>query len=338
VVNGDKLALVLSDFARTLLTDFPIQGILDHLVERIVGVLPVTGVGVTLITPGMATEFIAASDASALTVEELQSELGQGPCLTAFETGEPVYVPDLANDDRYPTFGPRATSAGIAAVFSFPLRHGEGRLGALDLYRDTPGRLRAGDARAAMTLANVAAAYLINANARQDALRAADWFRDRSLHDALTGLPNRVLLQDRIERAAQRSKRSHAAVAVLFVDLDHFNRVNDDFGHVIGDELLVAVAQRLSMLVRPSDTLARVSRDEFIFVCEDLPNASGIESLISRIDDSFATPRCAPPARARARLGPCGSDCDAGAASPARSRRPAPVRGPERESCRRRNG
>ena len=108
VVNEDKLSSVLSEFARTLITDFPIQGILDHLVERIVEVLPVTSTGVTLISPGMAPRYIAASDEAALRFEKLQTEIGQGPCLVAYESGEAVSIPDLGADDRFPQFAPAA--------------------------------------------------------------------------------------------------------------------------------------------------------------------------------------------------------------------------------------
>src|SRR5688500_5224466 len=90
VGKEDKLSAVLSEFARTLLTDLPIQGILDHLVERIVDVLPITAAGVTLISQGLAPRYIAASDASALRFERLQKEIGQGPCVSAFETGHAV--------------------------------------------------------------------------------------------------------------------------------------------------------------------------------------------------------------------------------------------------------
>ena len=171
MVNEEKLSSVLSEFARTLATDFPIQGILDHLVARIVSVLPITSAGVTLITAGRAPKYISASDDDALRFERLQTRIGQGPCLEAFETGEAVAVADLRTDDRFPEFAPRAVASGMAAVFTFPLRHADGRLGALDLYRDTPGPLDRHNMAAAQTLADVAAAYLINAQAREDAER-----------------------------------------------------------------------------------------------------------------------------------------------------------------------
>ncbi len=289
-MHEDSLSSVLSDFARTMLTDFRIQAILDHLVKRIVDVLDVSGAGVTLIAPGMAPRYVAASDEAALRFERLQTSLGQGPCLTAYESGELVSVVDLAADDRYPEFAPAAVAAGLAAVFTFPLRHGDGRLGALDLYRGTPGELDPANLTAAQTLADVAAAYLLNAQAREQAIADAERYRKSSLHDPLTRLPNRLLLQQRLEHAAQRAHRSHSSCAVLFADLDRFKGVNDTYGHGVGDQLLVAVAERLTGLLRAGDTLARVSGDEFVVLCEDLAHVSDGALLAHRVRDAFRAP------------------------------------------------
>ncbi len=175
-------------------------------------------------------------------------------------------------------------------MWTFPLRHGRAQLGALDLYRDRPGALADKDMETAQTLADVAAAYLLNAQARDDARTSSEAFHHSSLHDPLTGLPNRVLLQQRLEHAAQRARRSHSMAAVLFADLDRFKVVNDSHGHDIGDQLLVAVARRLPHLVRPGDTLARVSGDEFVFLCEDLRDIADAETLAQRIGDAFTAP------------------------------------------------
>jgi hypothetical protein len=117
-VVKEELSDVLSEFARTMVTNFPIQGILDHLVRRIVDILPVTAAGVTLIAPGVEPRYVAASDPSALRYEKLQTSLGEGPCLAAFETGESVYVPDLRRADGLVDFAPQALEAGLAAVFA----------------------------------------------------------------------------------------------------------------------------------------------------------------------------------------------------------------------------
>jgi diguanylate cyclase (GGDEF)-like protein len=285
-----RLSDVLSEFARTLVTDFPIQAILDHLVVRIVDVLPVSAAGVTLISPGADPHYIAASDESAMRFEQLQTELGEGPCLVAYERGEAVVVPDLRADDRFPKFTSRAMAEGLAAVFTFPLRHADHQLGALDLYRTSPGPMNAGAMTAAQTLADVAAAYLLNAQAHSDLRDSSERARESALHDALTGLPNRTLLVQRLVHAILRCRRSEKLVAILFADLDRFKSINDTYGHHVGDELLVAVGARLTELLRPGDTLARLAGDEFVILCEDLDHTSQVEPLAHRIDTALAEP------------------------------------------------
>ena len=284
------LADVLSEFARTMGTEFPIQGILDQLVQRIVDVLPVTAAGVRLIAPGIGPTYVAASNGSALRFQELQYELGEGPSLLAHHTGTAVVVADLRAEQLFPTFGPLVLDAGLAAVFTFPLRNGDTQLGALDLYRDTPGPLGATTMTAAQTLADVAAAYLLHAQARVDLQDSFDRSRESLLHDALTGLPNRILLLERVDHALLRGRRSGAMAAVLFANLDQFKLVNDTHGHRVGDELLVAVAERLSAHLRPGDTLARLSGDEFAILCEDLTQSAEVDAIAARICTALDEP------------------------------------------------
>ena len=206
LAHEDSLSAVLSEFARTLITDFPIQKILDHLVDRIVDILPITSAGVTLISEGMSPHYIAASNEDARRFEQLQTELDEGPCLVAYKNGNAVSAPDLRTDLRFPVFAPVASQAGLGAVFTFPLMHGDLRFGALDLYRAEPGALDAEDMERAQTLADVAAAYLLNAQARDDLLATSEQFHHEAMHDTLTGLPNRLLLHERLEHAASRAK------------------------------------------------------------------------------------------------------------------------------------
>jgi diguanylate cyclase (GGDEF)-like protein/PAS domain S-box-containing protein len=102
-----------------------------------------------------------------------------------------------------------------------------------------------------------------------DRKRMQDDMRRKAMHDQLTGLPNRAMFMESLERAERKSRRRHARFSVLFVDLDHFKQVNDTMGHAAGDLLLQAVAERLAGAVRQSDLVARIGGDEFMVLIDD---------------------------------------------------------------------
>lgn len=108
--------------------------------------------------------------------------------------------------------------------------------------------------------------------------------------DALTGLPNRLLLSDRLRQSMAHSLRHHQALAVLYLDLDGFKAINDSHGHDVGDALLVAVAAQMKMALRETDTLARMGGDEFVVVLGPLPGAEACQPLVERLLQACATP------------------------------------------------
>ncbi len=109
-------------------------------------------------------------------------------------------------------------------------------------------------------------------------------------HDALTGLPNRALLADRVRQAIARANRSGGKLALLFLDLDRFKNINDSLGHAVGDQLLTAVAARLTASRREVDTVARLGGDEFIISLPDIGGASDAASVAQRILADLAGP------------------------------------------------
>src|SRR5438105_1409804 len=109
------------------------------------------------------------------------------------------------------------------------------------------------------------------------------WLERQALHDPLTHLPNRLLLMDRTRQALTRLHRSDGAVALLFVDLDRFKAINDNFGHEIGDQLLVCVSERLAEMMRDSDTVARLGGDEFVILAQDIEGESEALALAERV-------------------------------------------------------
>lgn len=112
----------------------------------------------------------------------------------------------------------------------------------------------------------------------------------QSLHDGLTGLPNRALLLDRLAHAFDRSRRRSISVAVLFLDVDHFKAINDSLGHATGDALLREVAVRLRAAMRPEDSVARFGGDEFVVCCEDIEDVEAAMAVADRIREAFAAP------------------------------------------------
>jgi diguanylate cyclase (GGDEF)-like protein/PAS domain S-box-containing protein len=112
----------------------------------------------------------------------------------------------------------------------------------------------------------------------------------QATHDALTGLPNRVLFERKTTEALERSKTTHSSVAVLFIDLDKLKHVNDTIGHAVGDQLIVTVARRLAAATRPSDLVARISGDEFVVLCEGLLDEQVALDVAERIRTSITGP------------------------------------------------
>ena len=119
--------------------------------------------------------------------------------------------------------------------------------------------------------------------AEEEAIAQRTILKYQAHHDALTGLANRILFNDRLEQAIETSKRHNTKLAILFVDLDHFKEVNDSLGHHIGDEILKEITYRIRNLIRDEDTLARLGGDEFSIVIENLVNVQDASTLAQKI-------------------------------------------------------
>jgi diguanylate cyclase (GGDEF)-like protein/PAS domain S-box-containing protein len=147
-------------------------------------------------------------------------------------------------------------------------------------------QVRASDLRADPTVAGLVLTVRDVTEQRQ----LEEKLKHQAFHDALTGLPNRLLFQDRISRQVASARRDGETVGVLFVDLDDFKVVNDTMGHGVGDELLAAVGVRLSGLIRDCDTAARLGGDEFALLIGSATDSAAVEAAAERVVAAFGEP------------------------------------------------
>ena len=147
-----------------------------------------------------------------------------------------------------------------------------------------------GSALALMIAALVFVLGTGRSRARRLVAERTEELKHQALHDALTGLPNRALIMDRIESALARARRGNQPLAVMLLDLDGFKSVNDTYGHATGDELLQAVSRRLVGALRSSDTVGRLGGDEFVVIAEGNSLDAGPEVIAERIKAVLSEP------------------------------------------------
>jgi diguanylate cyclase (GGDEF)-like protein len=294
LADRDPLVTTLSELTRLLLTDFSIEDVLSHLCGAVTRMLPVDGAGVTQIEAGEA-RIRRCTDARIEELERIQAKLGEGPCTTVIDGGPAAQFDMATTEARWPHYADEARRLGIRRVVVVPLWGRDRLWGVLDLYMVDPRPLSESEMEATQVIADAATVYVVSAHDRRAADLAEEQLRAQLLHDPLTGLPNRVLLADRLQHALSINQRPARSLAVLFVDLDGFKRINDDYGHQAGDVLLREVAGRLQAALRHSDTVARLGGDEFVVICENLhdrplADLHNLAAVGQRILDAFREP------------------------------------------------
>jgi diguanylate cyclase (GGDEF)-like protein len=276
VVPADRDVLrAVARLAALATAAFDPDDALHALCRAATDLLDVDGVGAMGVVDGRSSRGRARyvhADTGVDTLERLQEALQVGPCRDAIDAGEVVAHDDVrAVGRRDPEFADAMVESGMAAVMAVPLLARGRAWGTLDLYRRASGPWLAAEVDTARLLADVAVSYLVMASDRDAAQAAQQEIEHRSMHDSLTGLPNRALFYDRVEHELAAAARHGTALAVAFIDLDHFKHINDSAGHAAGDEVLVDVARRLGGALRAQDTLARLAGDEFVALLADLP-------------------------------------------------------------------
>lgn len=199
----------------------------------------------------------------------------EGTVGRALAAGVPLYTPDYPNS---PDAMPEFVKAGVKANLVIPLRDQNGLTGAMVIswLKPPPKKLEP----SALMIVGMFAA-LVSSALYREALE--DRLKSQSLHDPLTGLPNRRMLMRRLQEAHERAKRGAGLVAVGVIDLDGFKQVNDLFGHSAGDQVLIAVAASFRRNMRANDMIGRLGGDEFVVILEDINTVAEAEMLFERI-------------------------------------------------------
>jgi diguanylate cyclase (GGDEF)-like protein len=258
----------------------PLPEVLDAVVEGARDLLGDEVVGLRLIDeehPGFANLVSSTGVSHAVLASTKRSSLSNGAGGRAIVEDRVVILNDYQNDSgAMNEFVGDELQSAIAA----PIHENGRAVGSITVATHHPGREYTDtDCEMLVALADQASIALNDA-------KAVDQMRHLAYHDALTGLPNRLLFFEHLVRAVANANRSGASTAVLYLDLDRFKVVNDSLGHNVGDRLLEAVAKRLRSALRTADLAARLGGDEFAVLAENT-TAEGAAILAERICDSL---------------------------------------------------
>jgi diguanylate cyclase (GGDEF)-like protein/PAS domain S-box-containing protein len=292
ITERRKMELLERDRIKALemiATRQPIEQILNQLAQMVERQCPGTMAAVSMLrdnrlypvaAPGLPEGFVQG-------MKGIPIGPTAGSCGAAAYWGRPVFAGDIASDPLWDEHRELALAHQLASCWSVPILAGSGKaLGTFAVYQRIPSRPDKAQI-ALLQMSSGSAAIAIEQRQLTDQLAY------QAHHDALTSLPNRLLFQERLRQSIVQARRSGTMIALLYLDLDRFKLVNDTLGHAGGDELLRQVARRLKSCLRETDTLARMSGDEFTILAAGLRNAHHAslvaESVLKALRDPFHT-------------------------------------------------
>jgi diguanylate cyclase (GGDEF)-like protein len=267
----------------------PLEDVLDRLVRLIESQMTgMCGSVLLLDNEGIRLRHGAAPNlpkAFAETIDGLRIGPNANSCGAAAYRRERVAVADIASDPLWLDCRQLAADHALRSCWSTPiLSHHGAVLGTFAMYSKEVRAPNVAETRLIDVATHIAGIAI-------ERKRSEDRIHFMANHDALTGLPNRTLLQDRLTQAVLYAKRYDRWATVVFLDLDNFKFVNDSLGHNVGDELLKIVANRMASCVRATDTVVRLGGDEFVILLFDQPKSADIISAtLQKVRAAIAEP------------------------------------------------
>ena len=286
---ADALRHGRAEILEMIATGAPLEDVLDRLVRQIESQLSRIVASVLLLDEaGRRLRHGAAPnlpEAYVKAIDDMPIGPRAGSCGAAAYRREAVIVADVMTDPLWADYRDLAAANGLRSCWSTPILSHQGAvLGAFAMYSTTVREPTEAETR----LIDVATRFAGIAIERK---LAEDRIQFMTNHDALTGLPNRALLDDRLSQALLCAQRYDRWAAVAFVDLDNFKNINDSLGHNAGDELLKTIASRMVLCVRATDTVARLGGDEFVVLLVDLPKSADlISAIVQKLRTAVAAP------------------------------------------------
>lgn len=205
-------------------------------------------------------------------------------CGTAMYRRKPVFVSDIMTDPLWTDYRQLAQPYGMRACWSMPIISGKNELlGSFAVYYREARSPTNEEIRLIEFAVRIATIAIERKRDEADILHMAR-------HDALTGLPNRILLEDRILQSITQARRDRNSVAVLFIDLDNFKPINDRYGHRVGDMVLMEAANRMRNCLRDGDSVARLGGDEFVICLPQMAGGHDALTVAGKIHASLAKP------------------------------------------------
>jgi diguanylate cyclase (GGDEF)-like protein/PAS domain S-box-containing protein len=289
--QADVLRIGQAQILEMIAMSAPLDGVLDCLMRLVESQLTGILASVLLLDDkGIHLRHGAApslAEAYAKAIDGVRIGPKVGSCGTAAHRRGAVIVVDIAADPLWEDYRELAAEHGYRSCWSTPIFSHQGVvLGTFAMYSRTVRQPTEAETRLIEVTTRIAGIAI-------ERKHAEDRIHFMANHDALTGLPNRTLLKDRLAQAVLYAQRYDRWATVVFIDLDNFKVINDSLGHNAGDELLKVIADRMVRCVRATDTVVRLGGDEFVILLFDQPKSVGpISATLQKIRAAIAEPIC----------------------------------------------